>query len=170
VGARLPRKRHLRNSGAVDYQSLDQFNVLGRIDTVMATGENGDRAGLQAGAVCCRIDAARETGDDGDSRSTEITRHSVGEFHASGRSVAGSDDRDLRPPREGAKRMLATRERATRRKTTRSVCLIEAREQNGHGGGSGSKPPINSSLWLVAGKPSGVFVVAPVVFLFGSAK
>jgi hypothetical protein len=97
VGARLPRKRHLRNSGAVDYQSLDQFNVLGRIDTVMATGENGDRAGLQAGAVCCRIDAARETGDDGDSRSTEITRHSVGEFHASGRSVAGSDDRDLRP-------------------------------------------------------------------------
>ena len=63
----------------------------------MAAGENGDRAGLQAGAVCCRIDAACETGDDGESRSTEIARHSIGEFHAGGRSVAGADDCDLRP-------------------------------------------------------------------------
>ena len=84
MGTRLPPKRHLRNSGAVNDESLDQFNVLGRIDTVMAAGENGDRAGLQAGAVCCRVDAACETGDDGDSRSTESARHSIGEFHASG--------------------------------------------------------------------------------------
>jgi hypothetical protein len=63
----------------------------------MATSENGDRAGLQAGAVRCRIDAACETGDDGESRSTEITRHSLGEFHAGGRSVAGPDNCNLRP-------------------------------------------------------------------------
>jgi hypothetical protein len=34
--------------------------------------------------VCCRVDAACETGDDGESRSTEIARHSIGEFHAGG--------------------------------------------------------------------------------------
>jgi hypothetical protein len=34
--------------------------------------------------VCCRVDAACETGDDGKSRSTEIARHSIGEFHAGG--------------------------------------------------------------------------------------
>jgi hypothetical protein len=62
----------------------------------MAAGENGDRAGLQAGAVRCRVDAACETGDHGESRSTKSTRHSLGEFQASGRSIAGSDNCDLR--------------------------------------------------------------------------
>ena len=95
--ARLPGERHFRNSGAVDHQSVDQFDVLGRIDAVMAAGEHGDRAGVQAGAVCCRIDAACETGDDGNTRSAEIARHSIGEFHAGGRSVARADNGDLRP-------------------------------------------------------------------------
>ena len=80
-----------------NHEGLDQFNVLGGIDTVMAAGKNGDRAGLQAGAVCCRVDAACETGNDGKSSRTEIPRHSIGEFHASGRCVAGADDCDLWP-------------------------------------------------------------------------
>jgi hypothetical protein len=62
----------------------------------MAAGENGDRTGLQAGTMGCRVDAACETGDDDESRSTESTRHSLGEFQASGRSVAGSDNCNLR--------------------------------------------------------------------------
>src|SRR4029078_8061190 len=37
VGPRLPPKWHLRNSSPVDHERLDQFHVLGRIDTVMAT-------------------------------------------------------------------------------------------------------------------------------------
>jgi len=97
VGARPPPKGHLRNGGTVNHEGLDQLNVFGRIDTVMTASENGDRAGLQGGAVCRRVDAACETGDDGESRSTEIPCHSMGEFHSGSRSVAGSDDRDLRP-------------------------------------------------------------------------
>jgi len=53
-------------------------------------------ARLQGGAVCRRVDAACKTGDDGESRSTEIPCHSMGEFHSGSRSVAGSDDCNLR--------------------------------------------------------------------------
>ena len=97
MGTRLPSEWHLRNGGTVDHEGLGQFNVLGGIDTVMAAGKNGDRAALQAGAVCCSVDAACETGDDGQSSRTEIPRQPIGEFHASGRSVAGADDCNLWP-------------------------------------------------------------------------
>ena len=96
MGARPPPKGHLRNGGTVNHEGLDQLNVFGRIDTVMTASENGDRAGLQGGAVCRRVDAACKTGDDGESRSTEIPCHSMGEFHSGSRSVAGSDDCNLR--------------------------------------------------------------------------
>jgi hypothetical protein len=70
VGARPPPKGHLRNGGTVNHEGLDQLNVFGRIDTVMTASENGDRAGLQGGAVCRRVDAACE-----DRRRRRIPQH-----------------------------------------------------------------------------------------------
>ena len=70
--AAFPKQRRRR------HESLEQVNVLGRIDTVVAAGKNGDRAGCRQPRCAAASMPRARPDDDRESRITEIARHSIG--------------------------------------------------------------------------------------------
>jgi hypothetical protein len=67
--------------------------MLGRIDFVVAAGEHGHRAALDAGAMCRLIDATRQARGDDKSGVAEIVCQLACEFQPGARGVAGADNR-----------------------------------------------------------------------------
>ena len=56
--------------------------MFGRIETIVAAGEHGDRPGRQTCSVRRSIDAAGQTGNDGETGFTEFMRIPLGEFQS----------------------------------------------------------------------------------------
>ena len=98
AGARLVAERHLRDRGTLAVEDrCQQIAMLRRIDAVMAAGEHGDGAALDAGAVRGLVDAAGEAGDDDKAGFAKLAGELTGEFQACTGGIARADDRDHRP-------------------------------------------------------------------------
>ncbi len=76
--ARLPAERHFSKRRPRGQDVVEQIDMLGRIDAVLAAGKNRDRAGCEAGAMRGGIDAARQSRRDGKSCFTQAARQPLG--------------------------------------------------------------------------------------------
>jgi len=110
---RLPGERHFRNRGAFSKDCIQKIGVLGRVDAIMAAGQDRDGAGRETGAVCGGIDTAREPRHRAEPGLTQVARQPLGEFDAGRRSVARADNGDQRTRYRG--------ERAAHRQQGRRV-------------------------------------------------
>ena len=70
--------------------------MIGRINAILPSGENGDGSGGNARAMRGGIDAARQTRRDGKPRVPEIACELLRHFYAGRRRIARADDGNAR--------------------------------------------------------------------------
>src|SRR5712691_894714 len=77
VFGRRPSWPELRDKGATGGNVLSEIGMLARIALGDTRSDHGDSppAGLQGGAMSCRVNTAREARHDSDALSSEQTRH-----------------------------------------------------------------------------------------------
>jgi hypothetical protein len=106
--------------------------VLGRINAILAAGEDRNGTGRDAGAMPGGVDAARQSRCDGKSRLRQCAREPLGDLHASGRGIARADDGDERHRQHAS--MAADREQRRgvidHLQTLRIVGLAECHQRN----------------------------------------
>ena len=94
--ARLPAERHLGDRGAFGEDRLQQSDVLLRIDSILASGKDRDRAGREACAVRGGIDAAGKARSNHEAGVGQLARQAFGELQSGGGRIARANHRDHR--------------------------------------------------------------------------
>ena len=96
--ARHVAKRHFGNRGTAGLDDRGQeVLMLGRVDFVVTTGQHGNGAASDRGAMRRLVDATCETRHDDETRFPEIARQLAGKFQPGAGGIARADDGNHRP-------------------------------------------------------------------------